>query len=136
MTGLRAEAGPEMVTGIVIHSDAPMTVRLVLNPMLNQLTATSGATLQLSGDSLLTAVPWWWTVIRRSSFAFGCPVSSGRVVRKWNIDLMDTQNGAGTFGNQAPVFHGHGSPGWACRRDLPLDDLLHLRRFSYDRATL
>ncbi len=26
---------------------------------------------------------------------------------------MDTQNRAGTFGGQAPVFHGHGSPGWA-----------------------
>jgi len=32
---------------------------------------------------------------------------------KWNVDLMDTQNGAGTFGNTAPVFHGYGSPGWA-----------------------
>jgi len=32
---------------------------------------------------------------------------------KWNIDLMDTQNEAGTFGNQAPVFLRHGSPGWA-----------------------
>jgi alpha-L-rhamnosidase len=26
---------------------------------------------------------------------------------------MDTQNKAGTFGQQAPVFHGHGSPAWA-----------------------
>jgi acyl-CoA synthetase (AMP-forming)/AMP-acid ligase II len=32
---------------------------------------------------------------------------------KWMVDLMDTQKGAGTFGNQAPVFHGHGSPAWA-----------------------
>jgi alpha-L-rhamnosidase len=32
---------------------------------------------------------------------------------KWIVDLMDTQTEAGTFGQQAPVFHGHGSPAWA-----------------------
>jgi len=29
-------------------------------------------------------------------------------------DLADTQDAQGLFGNQAPVFHGHGSAGWAC----------------------
>ena len=32
---------------------------------------------------------------------------------KWMVDLMDSVDAAGVFGNQAPVFHGHGSPGWS-----------------------
>jgi alpha-L-rhamnosidase len=32
---------------------------------------------------------------------------------KWMVDLMDSVDGRGVFGNQAPVFHGHGSPGWS-----------------------
>ncbi|MGB0257957.1 MAG: family 78 glycoside hydrolase catalytic domain, partial [Coraliomargarita sp.] len=120
MTGLSRKPSPEMVTGIVVHSDAPMTSSFECsNPMLNQLHSNIvwgqlSNYLDVPTDCPQRDERLGWTGDTQVFIRSGCyhqDVSA--FFTKWNIDLMDTQNGAGTFGNQAPVFHGHGSPGWA-----------------------
>ena len=120
ITGLSAKPTLETVTGIVVHSDAPMTSSFECsNPMLNQLYSNilwgqRSNYLEVPTDCPQRDERMGWTgdtqVFIRSG-SYNQDVAG--FFTKWNIDLMDTQNGAGTFGNQAPVFHGHGSPGWA-----------------------
>ncbi len=120
MTGLSAKPNLETVTGIVVHSDAPLTSSFeCANPMLNQLHSNivwgqRSNYLEIPTDCPQRDERLGWTgdtqVFIRSG-AYHQDVSA--FFTKWNVDLMDTQNRAGTFGNQAPVFHGHGSPGWA-----------------------
>ena len=119
ITGFSAKPNLEAVTGIVIHSDAPLTSSFECsNPMLNQLHSNIvwgqlSNYLEVPTDCPQRDERLGWTgdtqVFIRSG-TYHQDVSA--FFTKWNIDLMDTQNGEGTFGNQAPVFHGHGSPGW------------------------
>ena len=120
ITGLSAPPSPEMVTGIVIHTDAPMTSSFECsNPMLNQLHSNivwgqRSNYIEVPMDCPQRDERLGWTgdtqIFIRSG-TYHQDVAS--FFTKWMVDLMDTQNNAGTFGNQAPVFHGHGSPGWA-----------------------
>ncbi len=120
ITGLRGKPSPDMVTGIVIHSDAPMTSSFECsNPMLNQLHRNivwgqRSNYLEVPTDCPQRDERLGWTGDTQVFIRSGCynqDVAS--FFTKWMVDLMDTQNGAGTFGQQAPVFHGHGSPAWA-----------------------
>ena len=120
ITGLSGKPSPEMVTGIVIHSDAPMTSSFACsNPMLNQLHSNivwgqRSNYLEVPTDCPQRDERLGWTGDTQVFIRSGCynqDVAS--FFTKWMVDLMDTQNGEGTFGQQAPVFHGHGSPAWA-----------------------
>lgn len=120
ITGLRGKPSPEMVTGMVIHSDAPMTSAFECsNPMLNQLHQNivwgqRSNYLEVPTDCPQRDERLGWTGDTQVFIRSGCynqDVAS--FFTKWIVDLMDTQNSEGTFGQQAPVFHGHGSPAWA-----------------------
>ena len=120
ITGLSAKQTPEMVTGIVVHSDAPMTGSFECsNPMLNQLHSNivwgqRSNYLDVPTDCPQRDERLGWTGDTQVFIRSGCYNQDvAAFFTKWNVDLMDTQNGAGTFGNTAPVFHGYGSPGWA-----------------------
>jgi alpha-L-rhamnosidase len=120
LTGVPGRPTPDMVTGIVIHSDAPLTSSFACsNPMLNQLHSNivwgqRSNYLEIPTDCPQRDERLGWTGDTQVFIRSGCyhqDVAS--FFTKWMVDLVDTQNGAGVFGNQAPVFHGHGSPAWA-----------------------
>jgi len=120
VTGLTVKPNKETITGIVIHSDAPMTSAFECsNPMLNQLHSNvlwgqRSNYLEVPTDCPQRDERLGWTGDTQVFIRSGCyhqDVSA--FFTKWIIDLMDTQNKEGTFGQQAPVFHGHGSPAWA-----------------------
>lgn len=120
ITGLPGKPTPDMITGIVIHSDAPLTSAFECsNPMLNQLHRNivwgqRSNYLEVPTDCPQRDERLGWTGDTQVFIRSGCyhqDVSA--FFSKWIIDLMDTQNGTGTLGQQAPVFHGHGSPAWA-----------------------
>ncbi|MCF7955618.1 MAG: glycoside hydrolase family 78 protein [Phycisphaerae bacterium] len=120
VTGLTQKPTPETITGIVIHSDAKMTSSFECsNPMLNQLYSNviwgqRSNYLEVPTDCPQRDERLGWTGDTQVFIRSGCynqDVSA--FFTKWITDLMDTQNAAGTFGQQAPVFHGHGSPAWA-----------------------
>ena len=120
LTGLTDKPDPETITGIVIHSDAPLSSSFECsNPILNQLYSNilwgqRSNYLEVPTDCPQRDERLGWTGDTQVFIRSGCynqDVAS--FFTKWIIDLMDTQNGAGAFGQQAPVFHGHGSPAWA-----------------------
>jgi alpha-L-rhamnosidase len=118
--GLSVKPTADLLTGIVVHSDSPMTSTFACsNPLLNKLFSniTWGQRsnyLEVPTDCPQRDERLGWTgdtqVFVRTG-AYNQDVAA--FFTKWIVDLMDTQNAAGTFGNQAPVFHGHGSPAWA-----------------------
>jgi len=120
VTGLSVKPTADMVTGIVVHSDAPMTSSFECsNPLLNQLHSNivwgqRSNYLEVPTDCPQRDERLAWTgdtqVFIRSG-TYNQDVAA--FFTNWMVDLMDTQNKAGTFGQQAPVFHGHGSPAWA-----------------------
>jgi len=120
VTGLTGKATTDTITGIVIHSDAALTSDFACaNPMLNQLFSNIiwgqlSNYLEVPTDCPQRDERLGWTgdtqVFARTG-TFNQDVAA--FFTKWNIDLMDTQNESGTFGQQAPVFHGWGSPAWA-----------------------
>ena len=119
VTGVSAKPTLETVTGIAVHSDAPMTGSFECsNPMLNKLFSNilwgqRSNYLDVPTDCPQRDERLGWTgdtqVFIRSG-SYNQDVAA--FFTKWNVDLMDTQNEAGLFGRQAPVFHGYGSPGW------------------------
>ena len=120
IAGLRNKPTPGTVTGIVIHSDAPMTSSFECsNPMLNQLHSNvvwgqRSNYLEIPTDCPQRDERLGWTGDTQVFIRSGCyhqDVAS--FFTKWMVDLMDTQNAHGQFGQQAPVFHGYGSPAWA-----------------------
>jgi alpha-L-rhamnosidase len=120
VTGLPGKPTPEMVTGIVIHSDAPMTSSFECsNPMLNQLHhnilwGQRSNYLEVPTDCPQRDERLGWTGDTQVFIRSGCYHQDvAAFFSKWIVDLMDTQNAAGSLGQQAPVFHGHGSPAWA-----------------------
>ena len=120
ITGLSNKPSPETVTGIVTHSDAPMTSSFECSdPILNQLHSNivwgqRSNYLDIPTDCPQRDERLAWTGDTQVFIRSGCynqDVSA--FFTKWIVALMDTQNSQGTFGQQAPVFHGHGSPAWA-----------------------
>ena len=120
ITGLPGKPAPDMVTGIVIHSDAPMTSSFECsNPLLNKLHSniTWGQRsnyLEVPTDCPQRDERLGWTGDTQVFIRTGTYNQDvAAFFTKWIVDLMDTQRSDGTFGNQAPEFHGHGSPAWA-----------------------
>ncbi len=120
VTGLSQPPTPGTITGIVIQSDSAMTSSFECsNPMLNQLYSNiiwgqRSNYLEVPTDCPQRDERLGWTGDTQVFVRTGTYNQDiGAFFTKWNIDLMDTQNKAGTFGQQAPVFHGHGSPAWA-----------------------
>ncbi len=120
VTGLSEKPSKETITGIVIHSDAPLTSAFECsNPMLNQLHSNViwgqlSNYLEVPTDCPQRDERLGWTGDTQVFIRSGCYHQDvAAFFTKWITDLMDTQNKAGTFGQQAPVFHGHGSPAWA-----------------------
>ncbi len=120
ITGLNGTPTPDMVTGIVIHSDAPMTSSFECsNPMLNQLHSNilwgqRSNYLEVPTDCPQRDERLGWTgdtqVYIRSG-TYHQDVAS--FFTKWLVDLEDTLNERNLYGKQAPVMHGRGSPGWS-----------------------
>ena len=120
VTGLRKKPASETITGIVIQSESTMTSSFECsNPMLNQLYSNivwgqRSNYLEVPTDCPQRDERLAWTGDTQVFLRTGTYNQDiGAFFTKWIIDLMDTQNQAGTFGQQAPVFHGHGSPAWA-----------------------
>lgn len=120
IVGLPDDPPADVITGIVIHSDAPMTSSFECSdPMLNRLHQNilwgqRSNYLEVPTDCPQRDERLGWTgdtqVFIRSG-TYHQDVAA--FFTKWMVDLADTQNAAGIYGNQAPVFHGSGSPGWS-----------------------
>ena len=120
VTGLRNDPPKDTLTGIVIHSDAPMTSSFECsNPMLNQLHSNilwgqRSNYLEVPTDCPQRDERLGWTgdtqVFIRSG-SYHQDVAS--FFTKWLVDLEDTLNERNLYGKQAPVMHGRGSPGWS-----------------------
>ncbi len=111
---------PEMVTGIVVHSDAPLTSSFECsNPMLNQLHSNVlwgqlSNYLEIPTDCPQRDERLGWTGDTQVYIRTGTYHQDvAAFFKKWMVDLEDSINEAGIYGNQAPVFHGNGSPGWS-----------------------
>ena len=120
ITGLSVKPNKETVTGIVVHSDAPIASSFECsNPMLNQLHSNivwgqRSNYLDVPTDCPQRDERLGWTGDTQVFICSGCYNQDvAAFFTKCNVDLMDTQRADGAFGHQAPVFHGHGSPGWA-----------------------
>ena len=121
ISGLRNPPTKDSVTGIVTHSDSPISAAFECsNPMVNQLYSNivwgqRSNYLEVPTDCPQRDERLGWTGDTQVFIRTGCynqDVSA--FFTKWMTDLMDTQNRQGLFGNQAPVFHGHGAAAWAC----------------------
>ena len=121
ISGLRYRPTKDTVVGVVIHSDAPTAASFECsNPLVNKLYSNimwgqRSNYLEVPTDCPQRDERLGWTGDTQVFIRTGCynqDVSA--FFTKWMVDLMDTQNGQGMFGNQAPVFHGHGAAAWAC----------------------
>jgi alpha-L-rhamnosidase len=119
IAGFPGKPAPDNVTGIVASSDSPVTGAFECsNPMLNTLYSNIlwgqlSNYLEVPTDCPQRDERLGWTgdtqvFIRTGSYN----QDVGAFFTKWVVDLMDTQKQDGSLGNQAPVFHGHGSPAW------------------------
>lgn len=120
VAGLRDDPPADTLTGIVVHSDAPMTSSFECSdPMLNQLHSNilwgqRSNYLEVPTDCPQRDERLGWTgdtqVFIRSG-TYHQDVAS--FFTKWLVDLEDTLNERNLYGKQAPVMHGRGSPGWS-----------------------
>lgn len=118
--GLPNKPPADTITGVVIHTDAPMTSSFECSdPMLNRLHQNilwgqRSNYLEVPTDCPQRDERLGWTgdtqVFIRSG-TYHQDVAA--FFTKWMVDLADSRNPKGIYGNQAPVFHGWGSPGWS-----------------------
>lgn len=120
VVGLKDKPDPAMVTGIVVHSDASLTSSFECsNPMLNKLHSNIlwgqlSNYLDVPTDCPQRDERLGWTGDTQVFIRSGTYHQDiAAFFTKWMVDLADSVDGAGVYGNQAPVFHGHGSPGWS-----------------------
>lgn len=118
--GLPEPPTQNTITGIVVHSDAEMTSSFECSdPMLNQLHSNIVWGQRSNYFEVPTDCPqrderlaWTGDVqIFMRSGTYHQDVAA--YFTKWMVDLKDSQNEEGIYGQQAPVFHGFGSPGWS-----------------------
>ena len=121
LTGVPGEVTPDMVTGIAVYSDSPEASAFECsNPLLNQLYSNivwgqRSNYLEVPTDCPQRDERLGWTGDTQVFIRTGTYNQDvAAFFTKWMTDLMDTQNRQGLFGNQAPVFHGHGAAAWAC----------------------
>ena len=121
VTGLREKPTADTITGVALYSDSPEASSFECsNPMVNKIYQNiiwgqRSNYLEVPTDCPQRDERLGWTgdtqvFIRTGTYNQDVT----EFFTKWMIDLMDTQNHQGLFGNQAPVFHGHGAAAWAC----------------------
>ena len=121
LTGVPGTPTPEMVTGIPVYSDSPESSSFECsNPLLNQLYSNivwgqRSNYLEVPTDCPQRDERLGWTGDTQVFIRTGTYNQDvAAFFTKWMVDLMDTQDRRGLFGNQAPVFHGYGAAAWAC----------------------
>ena len=121
VTGLREKPSADTITGIPIYSDSPETSSFECsNPLVNQIYRNivwgqRSNYLEVPTDCPQRDERLGWTGDTQVFIRTGTYNQDvAAFFTKWIQDLADTQDAQGLFGNQAPVFHGHGSAGWAC----------------------
>lgn len=121
ISGLQGRPAADAVTGIVVHSDASSASSFECSdPMVNKLYSNiiwgqRSNYLEVPTDCPQRDERLGWTGDTQVFIRTACynqDVSA--FFTKWVVDLMDTQDRRGLFGNQAPVFHGYGAAAWAC----------------------
>ncbi len=120
LTGCDTPPALDAVTGVVLHSDAPMTGILeTSNPMVNQLIhniewGQRGNYLEVPTDCPQRDERLGWTgdaQVFIHTGAYNMDVAA--FFTKWLIDLDDSRNEAGAYAHVAPdIGVGHDSPGW------------------------
>ena len=121
VTGLKEKPTADAITGIVLYSDSPESSSFECsNPMVNKIQENivwgqRSNYLEVPTDCPQRDERLGWTGDTQVFIRTGCYNQDvSEFFTKWMVDLMDTQNRQGLFGNQAPVFHGHGAAAWAC----------------------
>lgn len=121
VSGLKEKLTADAITGIVLYSDSPESSSFECsNPMVNKIQENivwgqSSNYLEVPTDCPQRDERLGWTGDTQVFIRTGCYNQDvSEFFTKWMVDLMDTQNRQGLFGNQAPVFHGHGAAAWAC----------------------
>ena len=121
LTGLRAKPGLSTITGIVAHSDTPVTGRFACsNPMVNQLQhnivwGQKGNFLEVPTDCPQRDERLGWmgdAQVFCGTAAFNLDVAS--FFTKWLVDVDDAQGENGAYPDVAPrVAAGEGTAAWA-----------------------
>ena len=121
VSGLKEKPTADAITGIVLYSDSPESSSFECsNPMVNKIQENivwgqRSNYLEVPTDCPQRDERLGWTGDTQVFIRTGCYNQDvSEFFTKWMVDLMDTQNRQGLFGNQAPVFHGHGAAAWAC----------------------
>ena len=121
VSGLREKPMPDAITGIAVYSDSPEASSFECsNPMVNRIYKNivwgqRSNYLEVPTDCPQRDERLGWTGDTQVFIRTGTYNQDvAAFFTKWIVDLMDTQNNQGLFGNQAPVFHGHGAAAWAC----------------------
>jgi len=121
LTGLREKPSADTITGIPIYSDSPEASSFECsNPLVNQIYRNivwgqRSNYLEVPTDCPQRDERLGWTGDTQVFIRTGTYNQDvAAFFTKWMQDLADTQNAQGLFGNQAPVFHGHGAAAWAC----------------------
>jgi alpha-L-rhamnosidase len=121
VSGLKEKPTADAITGIVLYSDSPESSSFECsNPMVNKIQENivwgqRSNYLEVPTDCPQRDERLGWTGDTQVFIRTGCYNQDvSEFFTKWMVDLMDTQNRKGLFGNQAPVFHGHGAAAWAC----------------------
>ena len=121
VSGLKEKPTADTITGIVLYSDSPESSSFECsNPMVNKIQENivwgqRSNYLEVPTDCPQRDERLGWTGDTQVFIRTGCYNQDvSEFFTKWMVDLMDTQNRQGLFGNQAPVFHGHGAAAWAC----------------------
>jgi alpha-L-rhamnosidase len=121
VSGLKEKPTADTITGIALYSDSPESSSFECsNPMVNKIQENivwgqRSNYLEVPTDCPQRDERLGWTGDTQVFIRTGCYNQDvSEFFTKWMVDLMDTQNRKGLFGNQAPVFHGHGAAAWAC----------------------
>ena len=121
VTGYPGHPPLDAVTGVVLHSAAPLTgVFECSNPMVNQLVRNivwgqRGNYLEVPTDCPQRDERLGWTGDAQVFIGTGAyNMDIGAFFTKWLVDLEDSRNDAGAYAHVAPdVGVGFDSPGWA-----------------------
>ena len=121
VSGLKEKPTADAITGIALYSDSLEASSFECsNPMVNKIQENivwgqRSNYLEVPTDCPQRDERLGWTGDTQVFIRTGCYNQDvSEFFTKWMVDLMDTQNRKGLFGNQAPVFHGHGAAAWAC----------------------
>ena len=120
VTGFPGTPSLDAVTGVVLHSDAPITGSFECsNTMLNQLHRNivwtqRGNYLEVPTDCPTRDERYGWTgdaqvFIRTATYN----MDVAAFFTSWLNAVNDCQSPEGAYSHFAPVSRGHGSPGWA-----------------------